>query len=346
MTIHFVYSTLPGLSPLAWLRGKASRLGLPLSYVGDRERVDTGSWPFRAPLSITHHLFQALKALGRVKLYDWRERTRIRPEPGDILIGHPYPGDPGRVWNRACLGPGFKARFAITPVHHGMPEICLDLDRYLPRCDRLLGITGPYWWDTWEQSALAHWKPKMTPVDMAIDVAHYPRVKRRFNPPGKRRFLYIGYGDPCKGAHLLSILFGLANASCVWVGADRDFPNLERRPVMTLAGAAIERLADECDVFITMGVSDANPATILEAMAWGFPVACTPQSGYHRIDELAMLSTTDMRHNLTVLERLQHAPEAELVAVADRARARVESRYGFGRFCDTVLGEVRKHGGP
>lgn len=346
MTIHFVYSTMPGMRAFGRLRGKASRAGLPLSYVGDRERVDTASWPFRAPLSITHHLFQALKSLGRVRLYDWKERTRIRPELGDILIGHPYPRDSGRVWNHACLSEGFRARIALTPVHHGMPEICLDLDRYLPRCDRLLGITGPYWWDTWEQSALAHWKPKMTPVDMAINLAHYPRAKQRFNAPGKRRFLFIGNGEPYKGAHLLSILFGLAGTSCVWVGADRDFPHLAPRPAMTLAGAPLERLADECDVFLTMGVSDANPTTILEAMAWGFPVACTPQSGYHRIDELAMLSTTDMRHNLAVLERFQQAPEVELRAVADRARALVESRYGFDRMCATVLGEVRKHAGP
>lgn len=319
---------------------------MPVSYVGNREDVATGSWPFRAPLSITHHLYQALKALGRVRLYDWRERTRIAPDSGDVLIGHPYPRDPASVWNRACLAGGFKARLALTPVHHGMPEICIGLEPYLPHVDRLLGITGPYWWDTWEQGPLAHWKPKMTPVDMAIDVAHYPRVKRRFNPPGRRKFLFIGNGEPYKGAHLVSILFGLTEHHCVWIGADRPFAHLDPRPAVTLSGAAIERLADECDVFLTMGVSDANPTTILEAMAWGFPVACTPQSGYHRIDELTPLSTTDMRHNLAALERFQSAPEAELVILADRARARVERDYRFDRMCATVLGEVRKHVDP
>lgn len=341
--IHFVYATAPGPGPLGRLRARASRAGLPVSYFGDRERVDSSAWPFHAPLSITHHLLAALRGLDRVRLYDWKERTAIRPAPGDILIGHPFPRDSSRVWNRACLAGGFKARLALAPVHHGLPEICLDLERYLPHCDRVLGITGPYWWETWPDSVYAHWLPKLTPVDMAIDVGHYPRLKRRFNPPGRRRFLFIGNGEPYKGAHLLSILFGRAGSSCVWVGADRDLAHLDPRPPMTFAGPPLERLLDECDVFLTMGVSDANPTTILEAMAWGLPVACTPQSGYHRTPEITTLSTTDMPHNLAVLERFQHAPEDELVAIADRARRLVETRYGFDRFCGTVLDEVGKH---
>lgn len=352
MTIHFVYATIPGNRFFDRLRGKAARalqgFGAPISYVGNRVRVDTSAWPFRAPLSITHHVLQALRTLGPVKLYDWSERLAIRPEPGDILIGHPYPGDPSRVWNRACLHGGFKACLALVPVHHGMPEICLNMEDYISRCDHLLGITGPYWWDTWEQGAFAHWKQRMTPVDMAINIQNYPRVKVRFNPPGRRKFLFIGNGAPYKGAHLLSLLFGLAiDQHCVWVGADRNLPNLERRPAMSLTGDSLKALVEENDFFVTMGVSDANPTTILEAMAWGLPVACTPQSGYdcRHLPELHTMSTTDMALNMEVLRRLQRAPDVELLAAADRARAQVERDYTFDHFTRTVLEAVKSFGG-
>jgi hypothetical protein len=40
--------------------------------------------------------------------------------------------------------------------------------------------------------------------------ANYPRVKRRFRPPGQHKFLFIGTGAPYKKFYLLSILFGRA----------------------------------------------------------------------------------------------------------------------------------------
>src|SRR5205085_8783763 len=180
------------------------------------------------------------------------------------------------------------------------------------------------------------------PVDMAVEIARFPRVKRSFNPPGRRKFLFIGNGEPYKGAHLLSQLFGLAERrhECVWIGADRELPHLDRRPPQRLEGAAMERLAAECDVFLTMGISDANPTTILESMAWGFPVACTPQSGYYRMSEIQELSTTDMAHNLAVLERFQSAGDGELLRQADRGRHLVESKFTFERFTGTVLDYV------
>ena len=179
---------------------------------------------------------------------------------------------------------------------------------------------------------------------MAIAIRHFPRVKRAFNPPGRRKFLFIGNGEPYKGAHLLSQLFGLTagKQQCVWIGADRELPNLERRPSQRLQGAVMERLAAECDVFLTMGISDANPTTILESMAWGFPVGCTPQSGYYQMSELKELSTTDMSHNLAVLDYFQSAGEGELLQLAERARSLVETRFTFERYTRTVLDTVMR----
>jgi hypothetical protein len=346
--IHFVYASTAGSSILARLRGKgvllAQGLGLPLSYVGDRTTVNTLPWAARAPLSISHHVLQALRSLGDVRFYDWRERVVVRHRSDDVLLGHPFPDDLTRAFNRACLQGRFAARVALNPLHYGLPEYCQALAPALDACDHILGITGPYWFDTWSQGPFARWTPKITRVDMAIDIGHFPRVKRTFNPAGRRKFLFIGNGGPPKGAHLLSHLFGLTRGRhhCVWIGADRKLPNLESRPYQRLQGAVAERLAAECDIFLTMGVSDANPTTILESMAWGFPVACTPQSGYYRISEIQELSTTDMEHNLAVLDYFQSAGEGELLQRADRARTLVETRYTFERFTKTVVDTLQR----
>jgi glycosyltransferase involved in cell wall biosynthesis len=346
--IHFVYASTPGSGAMDRLRGKTSRvaqaLGVPLGYIRDRDALDTSRWPAHAPLSITHHVLQALRTLDDVRFYDWKERVAVRSQPEDVLIGHPFPEDLSTVFNRACLHGTFAARVALTPMHYGLPEFCQAIAPALDSCDHILGIMGPYWFDTWSQGPFARWTPKLTHLDMAIDVGRFPRVKRSFNPPGRRKFLFIGNGEPYKGAHLLSQLFGLAQGKhqCVWIGADREFPYLDRRGPMRLQGETMERLAAECDVYVTMGISDANPTTILESMAWGFPVACTPQSGYYNMCEIRELSTTDMAHNLAMLERFQNAGEAELLQQADAGRRLVETGYTFERYTKTVVDTMRR----
>ncbi len=334
--IHFVYAA--PTRPIRRVVTAAQRLGLPISYVGRRDGVRTGDWPIRAPLSITAHVYQALGRLAPTRLYDVRERVTIGGDERDVLMGHYLAGDDGGVWQRSMDRGRFAVRIAMNPLHHHMPEVCGEIDAYVPRVDRIFGIMGPYWYETWPRSALAHWYPKIVPIDMAIDIRAYPRVKRSFNAPGRRRFLYIGWAGAQKGTHLLSILFGLAKGQkCIAVGPATPLANVECRPRARFTPEYLARLARECDVVLVPGVSDANPTVILEAMAWGFPVCCTPQSGYHGLPEILPLSITDMRHNLRVLETLQEASERDLIERADAARALVSTRYTWDRFESTLV---------
>ena len=347
MTIHFVYAALPGRSVLSRIQYRlgilAQRIGVPVSLVRPRASADTSNWAPRAPFTITSSVYNALKAKADIRLYDWTEQVLITGGDRDILIGHPFPYGEDKTWNRSCREGTFAIRIAMLPLSHHMAEINGRFDPYIPMVDAVLGIMGPYWYDTWQESALGHWKEKIVPLDMAIDVSLFPRVKKRFNPPGRRKFFYIGGSGPQKGTHLLPILFGLAkNQSCVWIGNGPAAPSVERRPWAVLDGAYLSRLAEECDLFVTLGVSDANPTTILECMAWGFPVCCTPQSGYYNMPEIAPMSITDMRHNREMLERMQHAPEEQLMAQADAARRLVERRYTWETFNRTVIAGIEK----
>ncbi len=340
--IHFVYAVpnSPTIGGRVRQRGilAAQRAGVPFSYVGARDAVRTDRWPARAPASITAHVYRALSGRTDVRLYDVRERVAIAGVDGDVLLGHYLAGDESGVWQRSCRDGRFALRVAMNPLHHQMAEVCAELDPYVPMVDRIFGIMGPYWYDTWRTSALAHWYPKIVPFDMAIDIGAFPRVKTRFNPPGSRRFLYIGWAGAQKGTHLLSILFGLAQSQrCIAIGPSRPVANVECRRRVSFTRPYLERLAEECDFLLVPGVSDANPTVVLEAMAWGFPVACTPQSGYYAIPELLPLSITNMAHNAGVLQMLQEADERELVARADAARALVERRYTWDHFTTTLV---------
>jgi glycosyltransferase involved in cell wall biosynthesis len=340
--IHFVYAVPTSRHVPGRIRQRAiltaQRAGLPLSYVGPRERVQTGRWPSRAPTSITAHVYEALRKRTATRLYDVREHGLVRGGDGDVLIGHYLAGDDSGIWQRSCREGRFAVRIAMNPLHHRMSEVCAELDPYVPMVDRIFGIMGPYWYDTWRESALGHWFPKIVPFDMGIDIARFPRLKTRFNQPGKRRFLYLGWAGAQKGTHLLSILFGLARShQCVAVGPASPIPNVDCRRRVLFTPSYLQRLAAECDFLLVPGVSDANPTVVLEAMAWGFPVACTPQSGYCNIPEILPLSITDMRHNVATLDMLQQADERDLLARADAARSLVATCYTWERFTTTLL---------
>jgi glycosyltransferase involved in cell wall biosynthesis len=99
----------------------------------------------------------------------------------------------------------------------------------------------------------------------------------------------------------------------------------------------MKEVAKEYDFLITTGVADPNPTTILEAMAWGFPVICTPQSGYYENEYITNVFHNDIEESICVLEKLQKAPEEYLVNVALRAREKVKAKYNWHRFSDRVL---------
>lgn len=347
MSIHFVYAASPGVNTIEKISKRfiysLQNKGFPISYVYPRDNPNLSKWPERAPFSITYNVFQALKQIDDVLLYDWKERGVIKGGKSDILIGHPSLMDGAdRIWDRSCRESDFGLKIAMLPLSHRMIEYCWGLEPFVPLVDGIFGIMGQYWYETWNNSAIAHWKKKITPIDMAIDIKNFARVKKSFNPPGNRKFVYIGWSGAQKGTHLLSILFGLAKEHrCIAIGRGPAVPNIEQRSPMTFNEEYIRKLAEECDFFITMGVSDANPTTILEAMAWGFPVCCTPQSGYYNMPEINQMSIDDMEHNLSVLNRLQYAPEEELLAQSDKARFLASEKYTWKRFTKKIIDEVQ-----
>jgi glycosyltransferase involved in cell wall biosynthesis len=105
----------------------------------------------------------------------------------------------------------------------------------------------------------------------------------------------------------------------------------------------MRQMAERFDFFITTGIADPNPTTILESMAWGFPVICTPQSGYYATSYMQNVFHDNFTESLNLLRELQFADENELVRMADEARLIVEGEYTWEKFVSTILNTLSSY---
>lgn len=350
MTIHFIYS-IPyprtGHWSIRFLQ-RLDRLSRRFSHLPEWYRF---GWlpalvnPLPSPGSITKHLVEYLRHRAPTRLYAWDETREINYREDDILLGHPNP-DPNTIFqkalrsNRKC-----KAKVLLFPIHHGiksMNEFVLPL---LDRADLILGIMGPYWFDTLDQSFLAPWMHKMVRLDMAINASQYPHIKKKFNLPGERGYLYIGSNRPEKGPEILNATMArLTNFPKGWIGFGPDFPSIPRLSTYAeLTPAFISGLLDKYDIFVNTSISDANPTTILEAMAWGYPVACTPQSGYYNIPSITTLSISDPDKNVEALLKLQYMAEEGILDLSKTNRELIERQYTWQQFCSNVWQSLKPY---
>jgi len=231
-----------------------------------------------APDVIGYKLSQALLSLGPVITYEWDSIGKILPNPNDILIGHPHPF-PYTIFRRSLQHSNWSKVIILQPFNLDVKQVGY-IDSIIDKCDRFLAITGKYWFDCIDQSSLSRWSPKMIQIDLAVDRNNFPRIKRRFNIPGQRKFIYIGNDNPVKNVSFLSkIAQALPEYCFAWAGAGNDHVGLQRFGQIDFSSKSGQELISQYDFMITVGTADANPTTVLEAMSWGLVQVCNPTSG-------------------------------------------------------------------
>jgi glycosyltransferase involved in cell wall biosynthesis len=310
-----------------------------LVYPHDRARIS-------APHVIGWKLAEHLGRTREVVLHDWDEREPIRPGPGDVLVGHLNP-EPGTVVWRSIRQPGWRRKILLGPFNADLRQVAF-IDRALPHVDAFCAITGPYWAARLPASPFAHWAPRFHPIDLAVDPVDYPRVKRGFNPPGRRAILYLGHTRWQKNPRYLeAIAARLPGVRFGWCGAGRrPLAGFERLGSQDFSSEAARALVAGFDLTITVGEFDANPTTILESMAWGLVPICTPTSGYVGIPSIVNVPLGDPAAAAAVLRRLLEAPAAELEALQAANHALVATRYTWERFGQDVAAQVEASGSP
>ena len=101
-------------------------------------------------------------------------------------------------------------------------------------------------------------------------------------------------------------------------------------------------LLAEHHFLVTVGKADANPTTILEAMAWGLVPICTPESGYDDPREVINVPLDDVRTATFVLRRAISMDDGEYSARVRQNWRRLDEHYNWTRFGSQVVTAIRE----
>ena len=299
----------------------------------------------KTPDVIGHKLFNYLTQFRPVTAYEWDEFRTIKPQPGDILIGHVCPA-PFTIMRNSLNQPGWKRKIIIQPYNEDINQIGF-LDQFIDHCDSFLAITGPYWFARINESPYQRWLPRMIHLDLAVDLKLFPKIKTKFNPPGQRKFLYIGNDTIYKNLNYLEDIvklsknlevhtFGKVNKKRRFVNHGFiDFNNSEARSTIA-----------QYDFMITVGYADANPTTIIESLAWGLIPICTPTSGYENFPGVINIPLNDPKTVLTRINELQMLPELELNKIQNQGAQILVEHFNWDRFLKQVSEEINRTNTP
>lgn len=310
--------------------------------------------PYNSPYSITWNLGRYLRRCALECGYQFEYRNLDDKSPadlfhGDVVVGHTWWD--GGFMDIALDSPAYK--FILQPYQHYMVSEgdIPRLKQMFAKADRLLLITGQYWWDTMKDSPFADWQTKATRIDMAVNPNIHPLSKISWNEPGKRKFLAMGTDRPYKGLDEVAHLMQMSGAHLGYFG-NALLERFAHVPSFTHFGGALlnevrqAHITSEYDFFITLGRADANPTTLLEAACWGLIPLCNPRSGYWPEEPFIGLldpGTPDADGiNLAVLEGLQDMKDRDLYKHQRRIRDYVIRNHSWEKFNRTVWAEIMK----
>lgn len=312
----------------------------------------------KTPQRITHELAKRLSSKFTLEVHDPGDPGVVEPAAGDILLGHPDRYGEASIFNRSFRQSGWAKRIVFCPFSYGMPLDAAAIDPLVELADHYLALCGPYWTEGMECSPLSHWHYKTMRCDLGIEPADYPRTKFGFNPPRKRRFVYVGNAGPMKGVdYFCDLADANPDLSFHWIGATgdrmrpsgtlrREYARLERR---MLSGRIVHHgwadwsnsfcrtLLGQFDFLLACGRSDSNPTTVLEATAIGLLPVATPQCGFPADGWIPNIPLDDVAAASAILHGLNKCPESELLAWHAKADTCMRATYNWDRVTQQVI---------
>lgn len=354
-TIHFVYTVPRG----NLVRRIIDRVISESNIISPLHRNANNffiSWrkPIRAPHSISFNLIKALKKLYNVKFYHYLEHTVCSLKKGDIFIGQPAPDyssipckqlDYRSVTYRTLKEYPDNKKFILMPYTHD-PLYVNWWAELLQYTDSMILICGKIWTQNWEKSPFYKFGPKnILRSDIGINLEEYPRVKKIFNKKGNRKFLYIGHTNWYKNTvQLEKIAENYPNFQGGHIGNGKIRGWKKISGFTDLTPKFMSKVAEEYDIFLNTSSADANPVTILESMCFGFPIACTLESGYdaETYPYLYRLDKDDTEFNCRQIDMLQNIYEEEFLKRADLNRKCAKKYHNWDDICEKVVNFITK----
>ena len=172
-------------------------------------------------------------------------------------------------------------------------------------------------------------------------------IKKKFNSIKKRRFLYIGHTGWYKNTKFLEKLATkIPETEFAWMGGNQTLKNIKTLGKYDFSSQEAKNLIQEYDFMITLGSADANPTTILEAMAWGLIPVCSVQSGYVGFPNIRNISIDSIDDTLETIKQLQSVSEEQLIKWQRANLTELDNHFNWKRFCDQVLSEIENEESP
>jgi hypothetical protein len=301
-----------------------------------------------SPNAIGNELTLRLAEGYQVIQHQWDAREPIEPRPGDILLGHPHP-DPKTCFRKSVHNRNFSRKIMLCPYSHGNPSFSAFQDSSIRNCDLYLAITGDYWFESMSSSLFRDWIPKTRQLELAVNRDHFPKVKFHFNPAGERKFVYIGsQGFHKNTGYLAEIAHANPGMSFSWIGGDgsSEISGFNGYGSVNFQSSSGQELIAKHDFLLTVGDSDPNPTTILEAMAWGLIPICTPQSGYFDVPGIINVPLGNVEEASRILRWANTLEEEKLVEMQAINSRALDDRYNYDTFSAQVVEAIESTESP
>jgi len=298
----------------------------------------------RTPDAIGFNLAKGLSERGyKVVLYNLynSKHLKFKPSKNDILLGHPR-WEINSTFNDLIQLIGWKRIIVIHPFCPADLESYAHLFKYCTLADRFIAITGKYWAKAIKDTAFFAWTDKFLQLDLAIDRKNFPRIKKNFNPPGKRKFIFIGNHTHYKNVGFLNKIAGMMkNIEFHRIGPySKKFPNLIQHGAHEVNSIYAKKLIKDMDYMITMSNRDANPTTILESSAMGLIALCPRGSGYEEDGGVFNISGLNIHEAIDYINYLNDAESTLLEQKRKDMTNLLDQYYCWPRFVDQVIREV------
>ena len=291
------------------------------------------------PWSIGNNIGEAIKSKFNIKFYSWQSTEKIKPEIGDILIGHAHT-NPYTILRRSFENNNWAKRILIQPYNEDPYQVS-HLYNLVPDCDHFLALCGNFWYKRVSKSPFKKWKKKMTPLKIGVSKKNFPFIKKKFNPPGKRKFIFIGndyaYNNFAKNTLYLEQISNIVGLDKFFSIGNYQIGEIDYFGWLDLSLKKNFKIINKADFLIQTSTNDANPSTVIESMCWGLIPVLTKECGY---DDLKKTTFTIPLQNIKkvkkILNTLQYIDEKKLKNIQKKNLYIIDKNYNWVQFRNKV----------
>jgi hypothetical protein len=268
----------------------------------------------RSNMALSAHLCSALSMLGaKVYAHDMNDIEALSiVNPDDILIGHVG------SWVKNASEAGFTNIVLFFPANQWYPtrnnpyfESSATIAEQVRIAKMVIAQSGSIWRMTSEVGYPEKWRW----IDLGVDPCLFPKIKKTFNRPGKRKFLFFHlYDEAQKGADLaLEMVKTRPNYEFVSInGRLPALRNVRNYSKMPNTSSLFRNLLKECDFILIPSHEDAQPGSYIEAAAIGLIPVASYTSGYS-LSFPYVISPNNLENWLAALDLLQNVDEGKLI---------------------------------